>query len=240
MLAAGKHLYSTPVHFTKTEIDITAGIPFNVTWEGANGTTTLSLQEGAANSMKTDVILTDLTNEYVLWTPYNTTTPGQYILRLDDTSNDFAHGLVFNMQSAGSDPCLASTSSASLSKPSQIQAPIVQNPSTTSTPSTSKTLGFTAKADRSKSSSTSTSTATRFATVQNSSSTSTITKSNPPIQTPDTLSSNSNSNSNSRTSSSPLASSKSTLLTMAKAGMGVGCSLAFIFLFTICLLLYRR
>lgn len=61
MLAAGKHLYSTPVHFTKTEIDIKAGIPFNVTWEGANGTTTLSLQEGAANSMKTtDVILSKL------------------------------------------------------------------------------------------------------------------------------------------------------------------------------------
>lgn len=57
MLAAGKYLYSTPVHFTKTEIDITAGIPFNVTWEGANGTTTLSLQEGAASNMKTTGVI---------------------------------------------------------------------------------------------------------------------------------------------------------------------------------------
>jgi hypothetical protein len=61
MLAAGRHLYSTLMHFTRAEIDITAGIPFNVTWEGANGTTTLLLQEGAANSMKTtDVILSKL------------------------------------------------------------------------------------------------------------------------------------------------------------------------------------
>ncbi len=33
--------------------DLTAGAPFNVTWSGASGTTTLTLQNGTANNINT-------------------------------------------------------------------------------------------------------------------------------------------------------------------------------------------
>jgi hypothetical protein len=57
MLAAGTNPSSTSLHFTNTEFDITAGSPFNVTWTGAKETTTLSLQQGDANSIGTaDVV----------------------------------------------------------------------------------------------------------------------------------------------------------------------------------------
>ncbi|KAH8754017.1 hypothetical protein F5882DRAFT_53132 [Hyaloscypha sp. PMI_1271] len=113
MLAAGTNPSSTALHFTNTEFDITAGAPFNVTWTGAQGTTSLSLQQGDANSIKTaDVILSSITDDFVVWTPYATTEPGSYILRLDDSSNDFAYSLVFNMQAEGSGSPSTSTSSS--------------------------------------------------------------------------------------------------------------------------------
>lgn len=66
MLAAGTNPSSTPLHFTNTEFDIAAGSPFNVTWTGAKGTTTLSLQQGDANSISTaDVIACKLPRSFL-------------------------------------------------------------------------------------------------------------------------------------------------------------------------------
>lgn len=58
MLATGTKTSATRgLQFSNPSLDgLTAGSPFNLTWSGASGTTTLTLQNGTADNM--DVVAT--------------------------------------------------------------------------------------------------------------------------------------------------------------------------------------
>jgi len=58
MQPAGSNPSATNLHFTNTVYDIVDSSPFNVTWTGASGKATLSLQNGTSNAISTaDTIL---------------------------------------------------------------------------------------------------------------------------------------------------------------------------------------
>ena len=53
MGGAGANPSASTLHFTNSNFDIEADVQFNLTWEGAKTTTTLSLQNGTASSIET-------------------------------------------------------------------------------------------------------------------------------------------------------------------------------------------
>ncbi|KAH7419419.1 hypothetical protein BKA64DRAFT_699452 [Cadophora sp. MPI-SDFR-AT-0126] len=82
---------------------LTAGAPFNLTWSGASGTTTVTLQNGTVNDLETvTIVASGIAESSLEWTPYAFTPTGSYVLRLDDTSGQTAVSRQFTMLPAGS------------------------------------------------------------------------------------------------------------------------------------------
>jgi len=81
---------------------LTAGAPFNLTWSGASGTTTVTLQNGTANDLETvTVIASDISESFLEWSPYPFTPTGSYVVRLKDTSGQTATSRQFTILPAG-------------------------------------------------------------------------------------------------------------------------------------------
>jgi len=81
---------------------LTAGAPFNLTWSGASGTTTVTLQNGTANDLETVIVIaSDISESFLEWSPYAFTPTGFYVLRLEDTSGQTATSRQFTMMPAG-------------------------------------------------------------------------------------------------------------------------------------------
>jgi len=58
MQPSGSNPSATSLHFTNKAYGIVDGTQFNVTWTGASGKTTLTLQNGTADAISTaDIIL---------------------------------------------------------------------------------------------------------------------------------------------------------------------------------------
>ncbi|KAF8866900.1 hypothetical protein BDZ45DRAFT_177804 [Acephala macrosclerotiorum] len=140
MLASGtKTSLTTGLQFTNPSMDgITAGSPFNVTWENANGTTTLTLQNGTANSINTvDTIAFGISNNFLVWSPYATTPAGQYVLRLDDEGGASAYSGMFDMNVKNSGVAVVTTTVSS--SPTSSSTSTSSSSSTQSSTSTSTT-----------------------------------------------------------------------------------------------------
>lgn len=62
MLASGtKTSLTTGLQFTNPSLQgLTAGVAFNVTWSDANGTSTLTLQNGTSNSINTLAVISGM------------------------------------------------------------------------------------------------------------------------------------------------------------------------------------
>jgi len=43
----------------------------------------------------------EISNSYVVWTPYATAPPGQYVLGIDDSAGSFAFSSLFNLLGPG-------------------------------------------------------------------------------------------------------------------------------------------
>merc|ERR1712000_594745 len=81
---------------------LTAGAPYNLTWSGASGTTTVTLQNGTANDLETVIVIaSDISESFLEWSPYAFTPTGFYVLRLEDTSGQTATSRQFTMMPAG-------------------------------------------------------------------------------------------------------------------------------------------
>ncbi|KAH6724318.1 hypothetical protein BKA61DRAFT_27450 [Leptodontidium sp. MPI-SDFR-AT-0119] len=81
---------------------LAAGAPFNLTWSGASGTTTVTLQNWTANSLDTvNIVASGVVESYLLWSPYAFTPTGTYMLLLEDTSGQTASSPEFTMLPAG-------------------------------------------------------------------------------------------------------------------------------------------
>merc|ERR1712093_657360 len=77
---------------------LTAGAPYNLTWSGASGTTTVTLQNGTANDLETVIVIaSDISESFLEWSPYAFTPTGFYVLRLEDTSGQTATSRQFTM-----------------------------------------------------------------------------------------------------------------------------------------------
>ncbi|CZR56997.1 uncharacterized protein PAC_06886 [Phialocephala subalpina] len=154
MLASGtKTSATTGLQFTNPTMQgITAGSAFNVTWEGANGTTTLTLQNGTSNSINTvDIIAFGITDPFLVWSPYVTTPASQYVLRLDDEGGASAYSGMFDMvvknsgvavvtTTVSTSPTSTSTSSSSSSSSSSsTQSPAAASTTATTSPTPSST-----------------------------------------------------------------------------------------------------
>ncbi|PVH79137.1 hypothetical protein DL98DRAFT_229457 [Cadophora sp. DSE1049] len=81
---------------------LTAGAPYNLTWSGASGTTTVTLQNGTANDLETVTIVgSEISESFLEWSPYAFTPTGSYVLHLEDTSGQTAISRQFTMMPAG-------------------------------------------------------------------------------------------------------------------------------------------
>merc|ERR1712169_106338 len=82
---------------------VNAGSPINITWSGATGTPTLTLQNGTENSINdVDIIASDIQGSFFVWTPPATIPSDDYILLLkDDSSEDIAYSNVFRLLAPG-------------------------------------------------------------------------------------------------------------------------------------------
>ncbi|KAK0125561.1 hypothetical protein ONS95_000432 [Cadophora gregata] len=81
---------------------LTAGAPYNLTWSGASGTTTVTLQNGTANDLEMVVVIaSDVSDSFLEWSPYAFTPSGSYVVRLEDTSGQTAVSDQFTMMPAG-------------------------------------------------------------------------------------------------------------------------------------------
>ncbi|CZT13715.1 hypothetical protein WAI453_008120 [Rhynchosporium graminicola] len=64
---------------------LTAGVPYNLSWSGAAGTTTLTLQTGTGNSFDdVEIIASGIQQSFLVWTLPSTIPTGQYIIQLKD------------------------------------------------------------------------------------------------------------------------------------------------------------
>merc|ERR1712093_99923 len=105
ILPAGtKASSSSSLQFTMASFEgVNAGSPINITWSGATGTPTLTLQNGTENSINdVDTIATDIQNSFFVWTPPATIPSDDYVLLLkDDSSDEIAYSNVFRLLAPG-------------------------------------------------------------------------------------------------------------------------------------------
>ncbi|KAG4436810.1 hypothetical protein IFR05_007700 [Cadophora sp. M221] len=84
---------------------LAAGAPFNLTWSGASGTTTVTLQNRTANNLDrvdtVNIVASGVAEPYLLWSPYAFTPTGTYVLLLEDTSGQTTLSPEFTMLPAG-------------------------------------------------------------------------------------------------------------------------------------------
>merc|ERR1711881_336342 len=95
---------TTGLQFTMPSFEgVNAGSPINITWSGATGTPTLTLQNGTENSINdVDIIASDIQGSFFVWTPPATIPSDDYILLLkDDSSEDIAYSNVFRLLAPG-------------------------------------------------------------------------------------------------------------------------------------------
>ncbi|KAI3327999.1 hypothetical protein HD806DRAFT_345220 [Xylariaceae sp. AK1471] len=76
---------SWAVQFTTTEINISPGTPFTLTWEGAGGPVEISLLSGESGNLETvEVIDSGSTGNSYIWTPPNDLPSGIYAFGISD------------------------------------------------------------------------------------------------------------------------------------------------------------
>ncbi|KAH7342612.1 hypothetical protein BKA65DRAFT_294822 [Rhexocercosporidium sp. MPI-PUGE-AT-0058] len=77
--------------------------PYNITWSGATGTTTLTLRNGTENNLDdVDTIATGIERSFFVWTPLANILPGEYSFQLkDDSSDAIAYSSVFRILAPG-------------------------------------------------------------------------------------------------------------------------------------------
>ncbi|KAL2075465.1 hypothetical protein VTL71DRAFT_408 [Oculimacula yallundae] len=78
---------------------LTAGVPYNLTWSGAAGSTTLTLQNGTENTFNdVEIIATGIQQSFIVFTPSLSVTSDDYVLQLkDDSSEETIHSSFFQI-----------------------------------------------------------------------------------------------------------------------------------------------